>query len=85
VTVGFLHITRAFGDYIYIFFQVLFVPPLAAEWSEILKALVYEGIKNVKVAKVEDPKIEKADDVIIKVTSTAICGSDLHLIHGDGS
>lgn len=47
-----------------------------------MKALVYGGIKNVKVAEVPDPKIEKADDVIIKVTSTAICGSDLHLFHG---
>lgn len=47
-----------------------------------MKALVYEGIKNVKVAEVKEPAIEKADDIIIKVTSAAICGSDLHLYHG---
>lgn len=47
-----------------------------------MKAIVYEGIKNVNVRNVEDPKIEKSDDIVIKVTSTAICGSDLHLIHG---
>ncbi|EPZ62575.1 alcohol dehydrogenase GroES-like domain protein [[Clostridium] sordellii ATCC 9714] len=47
-----------------------------------MKAIVYEGIKNVNVRDVEDPKIERNDDIIIKVTSTAICGSDLHLIHG---
>ena len=47
-----------------------------------MKAIVYEGIKNVNVRDVEDPKIEKNDDIIVKVTSTAICGSDLHLIHG---
>jgi S-(hydroxymethyl)glutathione dehydrogenase/alcohol dehydrogenase len=47
-----------------------------------MKALVYEGIKSVNVAQVKDPKIEKADDIIVKVTSTAICGSDLHLFHG---
>lgn len=47
-----------------------------------MKALIYQGIKSVKVANVEDPKIEKADDLILKVTSTAICGSDLHLYHG---
>lgn len=47
-----------------------------------MKALVYEGIRNVKVKNVADAKIEKADDMVIKVTSTAICGSDLHLIHG---
>lgn len=47
-----------------------------------MKAIVYEGIKDVKVRDVEEPKIEKSDDIIIRVTSTAICGSDLHLIHG---
>ncbi|WP_330615180.1 alcohol dehydrogenase catalytic domain-containing protein [Romboutsia sp. 1001285H_161024_C4] len=47
-----------------------------------MKAIVYEGIKNVNVRDVADPKLEKSDDIIIKVTSTAICGSDLHLIHG---
>lgn len=47
-----------------------------------MKAITYEGIKNVKVKEVEDPKIINPDDIIVKVTSTAICGSDLHLIHG---
>lgn len=47
-----------------------------------MKALVYEGINKVRVAQVEDPRIEKADDIVVKVTSTAICGSDLHLFHG---
>ncbi len=47
-----------------------------------MKAVTFQGIKNVVVKEVEDPKIEKADDAIIRLTSTAICGSDLHLIHG---
>ena len=47
-----------------------------------MKAIIYDGIKDVKVDNVTDPKIEKNDDIIVKVTSTAICGSDLHLIHG---
>ena len=47
-----------------------------------MKALVYEGVKDVKVKNVDDPKIQHAEDIIVKVTSTAICGSDLHLIHG---
>ena len=47
-----------------------------------MKAIIYDGIKDVKVDNVKDPKIEKNDDIIVKVTSTAICGSDLHLIHG---
>ncbi|MFL8937223.1 zinc-dependent alcohol dehydrogenase [Rossellomorea oryzaecorticis] len=47
-----------------------------------MKAVTYQGIKNVEVKEVPDPKIEKPDDMIVKITSTAICGSDLHLIHG---
>ncbi|MDU4694418.1 MULTISPECIES: zinc-dependent alcohol dehydrogenase [Paenibacillus] len=47
-----------------------------------MKAVTYQGIKNVTVKEVPAPKIQKPDDMIIKITSTAICGSDLHLIHG---
>lgn len=47
-----------------------------------MKAVTYQGTKNVEVRQVEDPKIEKRDDVIIRITSTAICGSDLHLYQG---
>lgn len=47
-----------------------------------MKALTYQGVKDVKLKEVEDPKIERPDDIILKVSSTAICGSDLHLIHG---
>ncbi|RNB56612.1 glutathione-dependent formaldehyde dehydrogenase [Brevibacillus gelatini] len=47
-----------------------------------MKAVTYQGIKNVVVKEVPDPKIQKADDAIIRLTTTAICGSDLHLFHG---
>lgn len=47
-----------------------------------MKAVTFQGIKDVKVKEVADPKIEKPDDIIVKITSTAICGTDLHLIHG---
>lgn len=47
-----------------------------------MKAVVYGGINDVKVKSVADPEIKKDDDIIVKITSTAICGSDLHLIHG---
>lgn len=47
-----------------------------------MKAVTYQGIKDVKVKEVEDAKLEKKDDILIRVTSTAICGSDLHLVHG---
>lgn len=47
-----------------------------------MKAVTYQGIKNVQVKEVPDPTIEKPDDIIVRLTSSAICGSDLHLIHG---
>lgn len=47
-----------------------------------MKALTYQGIKDVRVKEVDDPKIHKPDDIIVKITTSAICGSDLHLIHG---
>jgi S-(hydroxymethyl)glutathione dehydrogenase / alcohol dehydrogenase len=46
-----------------------------------LKAVTYQGIKNVEVREVKDPTIKNPDDIIVKITSSAICGSDLHLIH----
>jgi S-(hydroxymethyl)glutathione dehydrogenase/alcohol dehydrogenase len=47
-----------------------------------MKAVTYQGLKNVVVKEVPDPKIEKDDDMIVRMTTTAICGSDLHLFHG---
>ncbi|MRX71892.1 alcohol dehydrogenase catalytic domain-containing protein [Bacillus lacus] len=47
-----------------------------------MKAVTFQGIKDVRVKEVSDPKIENHDDIIVRVTTTAICGSDLHLIHG---
>ncbi|MPZ46791.1 MAG: alcohol dehydrogenase catalytic domain-containing protein [Betaproteobacteria bacterium] len=44
-----------------------------------MRALCWHGKSDVRVDNVPDPKIEDDRDVIIKVTSTAICGSDLHL------
>ncbi|GAA0381955.1 zinc-dependent alcohol dehydrogenase [Bacillus horti] len=48
-----------------------------------MKAVTYQGPKQVSVSKVPDPKIEKKDDLIVKITSTTICGSDLHLYQGN--
>lgn len=47
-----------------------------------MRALVFHSSNNVKVDTVPDPIIQEADDVILKVTATAICGSDLHLYRG---
>jgi len=47
-----------------------------------MKANCWYGKKNVQVVDVPDPKILNKRDAIVKVTSTAICGSDLHLYNG---
>ena len=47
-----------------------------------MKALCWHGTNDIRCDSVPDPKIEDGRDVIIKVTSCAICGSDLHLMDG---
>ncbi len=47
-----------------------------------MKALCWYGTSDVRFETVPDPKIEDPRDVILKVTSTAICGSDLHIYDG---
>lgn len=47
-----------------------------------MKALCWFGKDDVRVETVPDPKIINQTDAVIKVTSTAICGSDLHLLNG---
>jgi threonine dehydrogenase-like Zn-dependent dehydrogenase len=44
-----------------------------------MKAVTWQSKRKVSVEEVPDPKIEEPTDAIIKITSTAICGSDLHL------
>ena len=47
-----------------------------------MRALCWHGAKDVRVDNVPDPKILNPRDAILKITSTAICGSDLHLYDG---
>jgi glutathione-independent formaldehyde dehydrogenase len=47
-----------------------------------VKALVYQGPRQVSVEEVPDPRIERPTDVLVKITSTNICGSDLHMYEG---
>ncbi|WP_313351947.1 alcohol dehydrogenase catalytic domain-containing protein, partial [Exiguobacterium sp.] len=48
-----------------------------------MRAVTYQGAKDVQVKQVQDPSIDKNDDIIVKITSTAICGSDLHIYQGN--
>ncbi|MGW0567215.1 alcohol dehydrogenase catalytic domain-containing protein [Streptomyces tauricus] len=44
-----------------------------------MRALTWQGKRDVRVETVPDPRIEKPDDIIVRITSTGLCGSDLHL------
>jgi threonine dehydrogenase-like Zn-dependent dehydrogenase len=44
-----------------------------------MKALTWHGRRDVRVDTVPDPKIEHPDDIVVRITSSGICGSDLHL------
>lgn len=47
-----------------------------------MKAAVFHKMGDISVDTIADPEIEQADDIVIRVTSTAICGSDLHIYNG---
>ncbi|MDB5958823.1 MAG: glutathione-dependent formaldehyde dehydrogenase, partial [Massilia sp.] len=47
-----------------------------------MKALTYHGAMDVRVDNVPDPVLQRDDDILLKVTATAICGSDLHMYRG---
>ncbi|GAB2842713.1 zinc-dependent alcohol dehydrogenase [Pseudoduganella ginsengisoli] len=47
-----------------------------------MRALVYHAAHDVRVDNVPDPVLREPDDIILRVTATAICGSDLHLYRG---
>ncbi|MDQ1040333.1 threonine dehydrogenase-like Zn-dependent dehydrogenase [Streptomyces sp. V3I8] len=44
-----------------------------------MRALTWQGKRDVRVETVPDPRIEKPDDIIVRITTTGLCGSDLHL------
>ena len=47
-----------------------------------MKALTYQGANKVRVENMPDPILQESDDILLRVTATAICGSDLHLYRG---
>lgn len=47
-----------------------------------MRALIYNGPRDVRIANVPDASIEKETDVLVKITTTNICGSDLHMYEG---
>ena len=53
-----------------------------ADYSETMKALAWYGKNDVQMIDTAKPKILEDRDVIVKVTGSTVCGSDLHLLHG---
>jgi threonine dehydrogenase-like Zn-dependent dehydrogenase len=47
-----------------------------------MKAVVWQGVGKIAVSDVPDPKIQEPTDAVIRVTTSAICGTDLHLVRG---
>ena len=47
-----------------------------------MKAVVYNGPRDVAVKQIDDPRIEQPTDALVKITTTNICGSDLHMYEG---
>lgn len=44
-----------------------------------MKAVTWQGKRDVRVEEVPDPRIQEPTDAVIRVTSSGLCGSDLHL------
>src|SRR5581483_772203 len=47
-----------------------------------MKAVVFHGIGDVRLETVKDPKLKDDTDAIVRLTASAICGTDLHFIRG---
>ena len=47
-----------------------------------MKAVVWQGVGDIRLEDVAEPRIEKPTDAIVKLTASAICGTDLHMVRG---
>ncbi|OCL08823.1 GroES-like protein [Glonium stellatum] len=57
-------------------------PDAADQSGEKMKALAWMGKNSVQIVEASKPKVMEDRDVILKVTGSTVCGSDLHLLHG---
>jgi threonine dehydrogenase-like Zn-dependent dehydrogenase len=47
-----------------------------------MKAVVFHGVGDIRLDTVPEPKIEEPTDAIVRLTASAICGTDLHMVRG---
>src|SRR5256885_2200715 len=48
----------------------------------VMKAIVFHGVGDIRLDTVKEPKIKEDTDAIVRLTASAICGTDLHLVRG---
>jgi threonine dehydrogenase-like Zn-dependent dehydrogenase len=47
-----------------------------------MKAVVWHGVGDIRLDDVPEPKIEQPTDAVVRLTASAICGTDLHFVRG---
>ena len=47
-----------------------------------MKAVVFHGVGDIRLDDVKEPKIEEQTDAVVRLTASAICGTDLHFVRG---
>ena len=47
-----------------------------------MKAVVFRGVSDIRIEDVPEPQIEDATDAVVRLTASAICGTDLHFVRG---
>ncbi len=47
-----------------------------------MKAVVFHGVGDIRLDNVREPKIQEPTDAIVRLTASAICGTDLHMVRG---
>ena len=47
-----------------------------------MKAVVFHGIGDIRLDEVREPKLKDSTDAIVRLTASAICGTDLHMVRG---
>jgi threonine dehydrogenase-like Zn-dependent dehydrogenase len=50
--------------------------------EDVMKAVVFHGIGDIRLEDVSEPTLQQPTDAIVRITSSAICGTDLHMIRG---
>ena len=47
-----------------------------------MKGVVFHGVGDIRLDNVSEPKMEQPTDAIVRLTASAICGTDLHMVRG---